>query len=124
MSPQALPDIPGLTYDHVDECYYLGSCAGASLMLIPDTDYDAWRITALKVQRELRQHGHGTTLLETVTRWADNEHLRLTLFADPIGDDGPSLNRLIRWYKRHGFERIRGKSRRLMLRKPPGASRQ
>ena len=123
MSPQALPDIPGLVYDHVDECYYLGSCAGASLMLIHDTDYDAWRITALKVQRELRQHGHGTTLLETVTRWADDEHLRLTLFADPIGDDGPSLNRLIRWYKRHGFERIRGKNRRLMLRKPPGAPR-
>ena len=77
-----------------------------------------------KTQRELRQHRHGTALLETVTRWADANHLRLSLFADPIGDDGPSLNRLIRWYKRHGFERIRGKSRRLMLRKPPGAPRQ
>lgn len=120
MSTQAPPDIPGLVYDHTDECYYLDGCASASLMLIPDVDYDAWRITALKVQRELRQHRHGTALLETVTRWADANHLRLSLFADPIGDDGPSLTKLIHWYKRHGFERIRGKSRRLMLRKPPG----
>ncbi len=115
-----LPAIPGLVYDHEDERYYLESCAGATVMLIPDVDYDAWRITALEVQQDLRQRRLGTDLLETITRWADANHLRLTLYADPIGSDGPTVNRLIRWYKRHDFERIRGKSRRLMLRKPPG----
>ncbi len=121
MSTQTPPDIPGLVYDHEDERYYLDGCAGATVMLIPDTDYDAWRITALEVQHELRQHGHGTALLATITAWADAHHLRLTLFADPIGSDGPNTNHLIRWYTRHGFERIPGKSRRLMLRKPPSA---
>jgi GNAT superfamily N-acetyltransferase len=120
MSKQALPDIPDLVYDHEDERYYLDGCPGATVMLIPDTDYDAWRITALEVHRDLRQHGHGTQLLETILRWADANHQRLTLFVDPIGDNGPNTNRLIRWYKKHGFERIRGKSRRLMRRRPPG----
>lgn len=122
MTTQAAPDIPDLVYDSEDDRYYLPNCAGAEFMLIPDPDYDAWRITALKVHPDLRRRGRDTQLLETLLRWADDNHQRLTLFADPIGNDGPNLNRLIRWYEKHDFEHIRGKTRRLMLRRPPGAS--
>lgn len=123
MTAHTPPTIPGLVYDAVDEHYYLDGCAGATFMLLPDTTYDAWRVTNLQVQRNMRRNGYGTEVLTALTDWADANRQRLTLFADPIGDGGPSTNRLLRWYRHHGFEHIKGKTRRLMLRTPPGSQR-
>jgi GNAT superfamily N-acetyltransferase len=117
------PVIPDLIYDP-DECRYCLPAygGGATIMLIPDAEYAAWRLTALRIHPQLRGRGLGRQLLTAVTDWADAAGQRLTLFAEPIrepaGEDGLTSVQLIRWYKRHGFVHLPRKHRSVLIRLP------
>ena len=69
---------------------------------------------------QLRCRRLGNQVLTAITDWADANSQRLTLYAEPIGDDGPTTPQLIRWYKRQGFTHMPRKHRSVLIRLPRG----
>lgn len=122
-SPTLPPNIPPLAYDKDEYRHYLPEYGpgGAGIMLMWDYEHEAWRMTDLQVHPDLREQGLGNRILTIITDWADACGHRLLLFAEPIGNDGPTTTQLIRWYKRYGFTHMPRKHQSVMIRQPKGA---
>lgn len=52
-----------------------------------------------------KRTGAGTRALEFLTRLADKHGVTLSLVAQRLGKDGMGQGDLVRWYRRHGFQR-------------------
>lgn len=66
---------------------------------------------------EFRNKGYASKLLKRLTDLADKMHIKLTLFTDQTDQQGLSVQYLIDWYKRHGFE-YKDEEDGLMIRYP------
>jgi len=67
---------------------------------------------------KMHQMGHGSSLMEKICRWADENELRLLLTVQRYGHPiGPSNADLIKFYKRFGFEEI-SNTRPVMMARP------
>jgi len=54
--------------------------------------------------------GIGTRVMKGLTKYADNQKKRITLNQDPDKGNEPK-EKLAKFYKSHGFEKNRGRSR-------------
>ena len=59
------------------------------------------------VPKEKRGEGVGEKILKTVLEYADT--IGKTVVLDASGDFGGSVNKLKKWYKRHGFVENKGR---------------
>lgn len=72
-----------------------------------DGNEETYEVT--RVYANKRQQGHGTGLMETLTKFADTNGLFLTLVVRPyraVADKIMDKNQLVRFYKKFGFVEI------------------
>jgi len=67
-------------------------------------DKDRLEVASIVVPRNLRGQGIGTKIMTMVTDYADEKEKPIYLTAD-TSFGGTSVNRLIRFYKRFGFQK-------------------
>jgi GNAT superfamily N-acetyltransferase len=81
---------------------------GASAAVMPIEGHpDVFLLQNVQVfPGRLRRQGYGTQLIERITQDADEESAVLDLVACPGCGPGLSLQELIGWYERHGWELI------------------
>jgi hypothetical protein len=71
--------------------------------LFDDGEGRFW-ITRIVVPIPCRRQGHGTALLKEILADADREGVTLALQPRCLDGHGPTMQRLVQWYRKHGFQ--------------------
>jgi ribosomal protein S18 acetylase RimI-like enzyme len=107
--------------------YPSGALAIADVSKLVKSDYADYEVNRVSVPPSYHRQGYGTKLMTEICSDADEEQVKLCLFAAPYGhEQGMNHQQLQRWYERFGFEvyPLRKRERaKLMIRKPKGGQR-
>ncbi len=84
---------------------YMGIVQDLKLEALSDEAGDYIQIVLIEIKRKHRERGYGSLILSGIVRLADEYNVRIILWpTDVLGAD---MKRLVAFYRRHGFVKIR-----------------
>lgn len=84
---------------------YKGIVQGLNLEALSDKHGDYIKLILIDIKKKYRNKGYGSIILSGIVRLADKYNVRIILW--PTDIFGAEMKRLITFYRRHGFVKIR-----------------
>lgn len=92
------------------DAYWVLEVGGVAHLVIEPVGYPTdYGVTDVYVHPSHRNQGLATRMFTCVCAWADQEQVSLGLTAERFGRGGLNGAQLIRFYRKHGFRRVRGR---------------
>lgn len=85
---------------------YRGIVQGLNLEAMSDKDGDYIKMILIEIKRKHRNQGYGSVVLSGIVHLADEYNVRIILW--PTDVFGADMKRLVAFYRRHGFTKIKG----------------